>query len=225
MPSGAIPPDDDAKRWATERFAQPIGEHIFDLGDDLGMGDAPPARRLARITWLLENAGLFADRSPANVGQVVWCLASTAGELRVLFDGTLPREARERGVAAIACLFEGLLARVCEPLLSHTSPEDAGARGWANMACYMFWDIAPLAPNAREPGFTWWEAACLGAMERTLLVPHVACQEAALHGLGHWQYAQPARVAAAVDAFLARTRRFPPELVQYAKQARNGHVL
>jgi hypothetical protein len=61
-------------------------------------------------------------------------------------------------------------------------------------------------------------------MERTLAVPHVACQESALHGLGHWRDAYRQRVEAIVDAFLRGAKGAPAELLHYARQARAGHV-
>jgi hypothetical protein len=61
-------------------------------------------------------------------------------------------------------------------------------------------------------------------MEATLAIPHIACQEAALHGLGHWRCAYPERVEAIIGAFLARSRSLSAELEAYAKQARVGRV-
>ncbi len=47
-------------------------------------------------------------------------------------------------------------------------------------------------------------------MARTLAIPHLACQEGALHGLGHWQRAYPDRVAAIVDGARGRGTHAPP---------------
>jgi hypothetical protein len=58
-----------------------------------------------------------------------------------------------------------------------------------------------------------------------LAISHLACQESALHGLGHWKRAHPERVQAIIDAFLAKERGLPDVLRHYAKQARAGHVL
>jgi hypothetical protein len=43
-------------------------------------------------------------------------------------------------------------------------------------------------------------AVDLDAMRRTLVVHSIACQEAALHGLGHMQRRHPARVGEIIDA-------------------------
>jgi hypothetical protein len=59
---------------------------------------------------------------------------------------------------------------------------------------------------------------------RLLNVPHDACRESALHGLGEWAFKYP-QVAVIVDDFLRRTPNLRPELMAYAERARTGYVL
>jgi hypothetical protein len=66
------------------------------------------------------------------------------------------------------------------------------------------------------------EDACLSVMERTLYLPHPACQESALHGLGHWQDDYPDRVEATIESYLESEPA--PELREYAALAREGRV-
>jgi hypothetical protein len=185
--------------------------------------------RVERIAWLFHNAARFADYPPAQVGQVVWCLASEEyGELNVLGNERIKAEPRALAAMAIAQLFEDLLARVCRRELSQRAKSDAPSR-WANMACYMFWDICPIGPQSGRayvdgPRSIMLDSACLKAVERTLAIPHLACQEAALHGLGHWHRHYPERVAEIVDAFLSRGHGVRTELVAYAMRARAGDV-
>jgi hypothetical protein len=61
-------------------------------------------------------------------------------------------------------------------------------------------------------------------MADVLALDSVACQESALHGLGHWQAAYPHVVEATIDRFLAARPRARPELVAYARGARAGCV-
>lgn len=61
-------------------------------------------------------------------------------------------------------------------------------------------------------------------MERCLALTHQACLEGALHGLGHWQSIYPERVGAVVDRFLRERNDLRPELVCYARRARDGAV-
>ena len=57
-----------------------------------------------------------------------------------------------------------------------------------------------------------------------LAIPHDACRESALHGIGHWvrHYSQLADI---VDQFLSGTPGLRPELVTYAESAKAGNVL
>jgi hypothetical protein len=224
MPRRSTLPRPEQRLWS-RLFAQPVGKKIFSLVEDYPRDKAPPRARVARLVWLFENAECFVGYEPAQVGQAVWWLASEIdGELEVLRDESVDAAHREHATRLIARLFEALLVRVCRRELSHGRKADDGPAGWANDACYMFWDICPIGPRGDEPRFAGLDEACLDAMARTLAIPHIACQEAALHGLGHWHHHHPARVEAVVDAFLARARRLPKELTAYARRARNGHV-
>ena len=79
----------------------------------------------------------------------------------------------------------------------------------------------PLSDDERQE-WRQLEDACLTAMERTLEVDHPACQEGALHGLGHWLNDYPERARAAIDRFLQTCTL--PELRQYALDARTGMI-
>jgi hypothetical protein len=62
-------------------------------------------------------------------------------------------------------------------------------------------------------------------MESVLLLGSLACQESALHGLGHWQRGHESEVIRIIDGFLAATVRLDPRIVTYAESARCGCVL
>jgi hypothetical protein len=61
-------------------------------------------------------------------------------------------------------------------------------------------------------------------LRHALSIPHLACQESALHGLGHFGSVQKEPVLSIVSEFL-QAQRILPELVGYAKRAANGVVL
>lgn len=61
-------------------------------------------------------------------------------------------------------------------------------------------------------------------LRRLLAIPHDACRESALHGLGHWAHHYP-QVAGIVDEFLSSAPGLRPELIAYAERARIGNVL
>ena len=71
----------------------------------------------------------------------------------------------------------------------------------------------PLLPDA------------LRTMARILGFKSLACQESALHGLGHWQRDHDRQVSAVIDGFLVANPDIDTRLVSYANSARCGCVL
>jgi hypothetical protein len=86
----------------------------------------------------------------------------------------------------------------------------------------MWWDFdcwfAAPDPLPRNPH----DRAFLSSMQSILAIDHVACQESALHGLGHWHHAHPGAVETIIDGFLKTER--PAALREYAQAARTGCV-
>jgi hypothetical protein len=119
-------------------------------------------------------------------------------------------------------LYSQLFARFCRHELGQLATRKMGTS--LNAACYMLWDVAVLKPRPDVPSEREVDAACLDVMRGTLNLPHLACQESALHGLGHWQHAYAARVADIVDEFLRSNRGMPPALLVYARSAREGRI-
>lgn len=89
----------------------------------------------------------------------------------------------------------------------------------------MWWDLLPYHGRADNPAYAEPDREFLSAMGQILSLRSMACQESALHGLGHWHSAYPAYVEAAIDRFLEEHPRLRPELRQYAENARIGYVL
>jgi hypothetical protein len=55
-----------------------------------------------------------------------------------------------------------------------------------------------------------------------LQIPHLACQEAALHGLGHFARRDQPRVAAIIYRFLSDRPKIDPSIRNYALIVREG---
>jgi hypothetical protein len=133
----------------------------------------------------------------------------------------VPQSDRLELASRIDRVYSQIFAARCTPALGHLSevPDQP-----LNMLCYMWWDAIVLegtgAPDLDREFF----AALIEAMGRILAIPHAACQEGALHGLGHWGEHAPARAAALIDAYLADNRAARPELVNYAHAARAGCI-
>lgn len=183
----------------------------------------PPAEAAAHILHLLDAPGeTLAPRTDTQI----------AGGLRYLFDYMSGfAEARAFGHPSVATadrvalatridrLWFEVFAPRCAPALGHLSEEASPL----NTMCYMFWDsfhgIEATDPTEKHtPAF-------IEAMGRILALAHPACQESALHGLGHWGDRDPDRHDALIGAFLAEDRAARPELIGYARATRAGCVL
>ena len=174
---------------------------------------------------------LFAHPEPAlrwysdsQIAQGLTYLVSTSatGDNGWLYSTDVPIEDRIRCVDAVASLFAKLFVPRCTPHLSHLSETEAGS---LNGVCYMWWDGFPCLALAGDPNLTIMQGTALRTMARILGFSSIACQESALHGLGHWQRDHDPRVNAIIDGFLEANPDVDTRLVSYANSARCGCVL
>lgn len=217
----------DFDAWVRSVFGRPVtGPWYWADGPEV---DLPTGRREA-----VYLARLFADPLPAvgrysdsQLNQGFWFLNSAVPPCAVsrLFSGSASWPVRRAAIRAIGDLYEKLFAVRCTPHLSWIN-EPGGSP--LNEACYMWWDSLPAATCARlrteEPRAAETDAVVLDVLRRTLALDSVACQEAALHGLGHRRQHYPAEVEAIIDDFLGCGSGLRPELVEYARRARVGYV-
>jgi hypothetical protein len=89
----------------------------------------------------------------------------------------------------------------------------------------MWWDLTPLQLEPDKPSKELISKAALEVMAATLKLGSIACQESALHGLGHWELFYPTEAAAIVDQYVNDNPHIRTELKDYALKARDGHVL
>jgi hypothetical protein len=193
-------PDDAGREW------------YWDSGLDIEATDEQKVVLLGR-TFQRCGSDLtrFTDRQVSNglsyifnnsVSDTVYLLCQKGGA----------EEPRIDAVRQMKHLYRDCFARRCSPVLSHLS----AAAGPLNGICYMLWDVTPL---------TAWQDVVLDVMEDALYVPHDACIESALHGLGHRHPQNKERIAGIIDRFLATVKGLNPDLRQYARAAREGSVL
>ena len=136
-------------------------------------------------------------------------------------DPVVPAEDRAAVWPAIATFFREVLAPRCAPLLGHNA---TAAGPPINTVTYMWWESFPGFAGPDDPDRRAIIDAELECMECVLRIDSIACQEAALHGLGHWVGREP-RCADIIDRYLAAERAPAPALVTYATSARSGCVL
>lgn len=119
---------------------------------------------------------------------------------------------RINSVLAIKDLYRDCFFKRCTRTLSYI---DEPGSSPLNSVCYMLWDISPL---------TRWKDIVIDVMEEALYLPHDACIESGLHGLGHRYNHDKIRVTETIDRFLSKTSGLRPELKIYANHARTGYV-
>lgn len=214
--------------WLTHVFDHPVpleNRQAWYWDTDRDWWDENAADSIRFMTRAFEHAALvFEPYSDAQLNQGLWFIASNAcsNHMFGLLAEDAPWSERERCVYAIHQLFEQCFARRCSPHLSHV--DEPGANP-LNLVCYMWWDLIPIYGKPDEPQRVALDAAILQVMESTLQLDSIACREAALHGLGHWQHEYPERVGAIIDAFSMSRPDLPEKLHAYMINAYTGYVL
>jgi hypothetical protein len=89
----------------------------------------------------------------------------------------------------------------------------------------MYWDVCPFYGQSENQRQCEADEECLRVMGVTLQIDHDACRESALHGLGHWALAYPARTDSIIDQWFKAKKNFlRRELLDYARKAKVGNV-
>lgn len=213
------------KEWIDFVFDHPATGPEWYWAEDAPYWDAPARLTTEYVTRLFEdplpvltafsdaevNMGLNYLISP-GLGEHMFCLDDPAVEI----------QARVRCVRSCESLFRQLFRPRCSPHLSH---RDEPGRSPLNAVCYMWWDIMPVHGGPQEEDRRALHASALEIMGAILQMDSVACQESALHGLGHWHTAFPEETERMVDAFIRSHPHSRPDLLTYARGARCGCVL
>jgi hypothetical protein len=212
--------------WITYVFDHEVTDPAWHFVLDAPDLKVSPARAAEFISETFENSGDLLRRfSDGQLNQAFWFLVSSGNSeyMFCLSDTLVPMALRQRTLRSFVPLFEQVMAARCTPVLSHLDEPDGSP---LNSACYMWWDILPLVPaaTAGPENATFADDDVFAVLTELLAIPHDACRESALHGLGHWTFSN-AKGVAIIDAFLAREGDLRPELIAYAKAARTGCIL
>jgi hypothetical protein len=213
--------------WLKHAFGPPIRPHGYPwfFDEDPPWWDPQPLVAMDYFTRLFSTTERsLAGFSDAQIAQGFRYLLSTSasGDNGWFYSTAAPTEVRLRCIEAIENVFADLFARRCAAVLGHVDEPGAAP---LNSVCYMWWDEFPCLALPNDPDCDLLHRAAIDVMRRTLGLDSIACQEAALHGLGHWARYRPNDVAGAVDEFLGDGRGKRAELVSYARSARCGCVL
>lgn len=183
----------------------------------------PAAQELEYLTRLFSDpTGTLEGLSDEEIGVGLWSVLDSggAGTALALNDATLPLDARIACVRQIRNLYQELFVPRCAERLGHLSEQG----GRLEMICYMFWDVAVFGgpPGEREGNL--FEDAVLDVLEDALYLEHAACQESAIHGLGHRVRRHPDRAPAVLNRWLRSGPLRDPRLRPYAEAARTGCI-
>lgn len=213
------PPSD----WIAHVFDHPVADPAWYWSTDAPVWQGSPEVTVTFLAQTFERSGeLLARFTDAQLNQGFWFLTSDgcSNLMFRLFEPEVPMAARLRALRSFVPLFEQVMAVRCSPHLLHLVEQPANS---LNPACYMWWDILPISGKPAEPRRAQFDAEVLRVLSQLLSIPHDACRESALHGLGHWQIHYPA-AETIIDEWLARTPGLRPELVSYAERAKVGCV-
>jgi len=216
-------PDRLLKKWVAMIFDHPVSDPAWYWEIDAPCWEGSPAEVALLIAETFERSGeLLAPYSDAQLNQGLWHLIQNASaEYAYVFtDPEIPFPLRVRTLRSFVPLFEQAMAARCSPHLAHLDEREANP---LNSVCYMWWDVIPIHGMPEDPGRRDFDQEVLAVFQCLLAIPHDACRESALHGLGHWAFSYS--VAPIIDAFLAQTPGLRPELAAYARKARDGDVL
>jgi hypothetical protein len=212
--------------WISHVFDHPVTEPAWYWSEDEFSDEWPdaPAIVVTHIAETFEQGRELLSRySDEQLDQGFWYLFddSRPGFMRTLLDEEIPVAARLRALLSFVPLFEQVMAPRCSPVLSHLHEQPTNP---LNSACYMWFDevLDRFFPERLERSQL--EKELFLVLRPLLAVPHDACRESALHGVGHWVRQYP-QLAHTVDEFLSNTHDLRPELIAYAERARVGNVL
>jgi hypothetical protein len=210
--------------WIAHCFDHPIGPDVWYFASDAPEWNGAPELTLAYLTRLFstpaDSVGHFSD---AQLNQGFWYLASKdcSDHMYLLVDASLPEPARLACLAAMLPLFDQLFLRRCTNLPSHG--HDSAKLSALNSICYMWWHVLPIHGEPNDPRREKFDTAVLALMHDILGLGSFACQESALHGLGHWSYYYRAEVRKIIEHDLHDA---PEDAVlgAYARLAADGKV-
>ncbi len=150
-----------------------------------------------------------------------YCYGSAGG---YVWDATEPAlgPARASFMQSVKMLYMKGFAAYCSQHLGHLD-DGRQAQRPLNAPCYMLWDMDGIECRALH-GDEEMTRLSFDVLRNALSIAHPACQESALHGLGHLAMAHKDQVRSIIQHEFLQAHRILPELVDYAKSAAHGAV-
>jgi len=212
------------KEWLRYVFDHPTNDRqwYFDLDAPDFAATQEDHVDLIRETFSRSGQDLL-QFSDAQVYQGLWFLVSPSGS-DFIFSFTneiVPTQKKVDAIRSIYDLYRNCFAKRCTEVLGY---KDEPSASDLNSICYMFWDVCPTVTNldnAKDQKEL--EEAIFWVLENIIRLPHRACIEGGLHGLGEISCYYEKRVREVITEFL-KTAQFDPVLRKYAENASVGDV-
>ncbi|HMF41572.1 MAG TPA: hypothetical protein VKQ32_12930 [Polyangia bacterium] len=207
------------QEWVTYCFTDPVPKIPWE-------DDPPPETMVRYLVQLFEaprvaTAGLSDER----IGKGLWHICGYDGYLKSARDDDVPHDLQIRCIESLKVLYRDLFAVRCGPLLQHLLTPDDPVKGTAlDTICYMLFDLSQIEGATTTIGEEHLVDPIFDVLEYALGLDSVACQESALHGLGHLWLFHSKRVPPIVDRYLAAHPDLDERLRSYAGAARVGVV-
>jgi hypothetical protein len=209
--------------WINHVFDHPVTSWYTSLEEFEEWPEAPEDIAVHIAETFEQSGSLLSRFSDEQLDQGFWYLLYQGPPdfMGTLLDAEIPLEIRLRALRSFVPLFEQVMAARCSPHLSHLDEKGASA---LNSACFIWFDIVLDRCEPRRLAQAQLDAELTPTLSTILAIPHDACRESALHGIGHWVNEYP-QLAGIVDEFLSATPGLRPELIAYAQSAKAGKVL
>lgn len=213
------------EEWLIHVFDHPPQKRGWWWNEDAIDWNVPPSDTIAFLTETFqESASLLNRFTETQMAEGMEYISDMACSniARTLLDESVPLPLRKKAIKSIQNVYSDCFAVRCSPLLCHLE-KTLGPP--LNGVCYMWWDVFPILGEPENAALAELDKECLAVMEFALGLESVACRESALHGLGHWALEYPDFVHRVIDGFIVLNPGERPELLAYAKNAREGNVL
>lgn len=201
--------------WLRYVFDRPTTTPSWRWNSDLEDYEATPEEFVGLVGHTFMRSGTdLISFSNTQLSEGLWYIfdPSFAHIGRVLQEETSPLDMRLWAAAQIKHLYRDCFARRCSRTLSHLDEPGGDA---LNLVCYMLWDVSPLIS---------WHDVIRDVLRDALYIPHDACIESALHGLGHCTRDRET-IQTIIAQFLLLTPDLSQKLRRYANAAAGGCVL
>ncbi len=200
--------------WVHSVFKEPVLQEI------------QPGLLIEYITLLFnESDNYLVQYSDSEVADGLHSILSPSGfgYIGVMMSDTVSLGLKLDCLSAMVTLFQSFFSIKCGDKLMCCTKDSIDNP--LSKTCFMWWDIALIYPAKYTCDWgSEFNESVIGAMDSILEIDSLACQESALHGLGHWESEETAfTIKKIVDRYIIN-KNVSGELLNYARNAKAGMI-